>query len=137
MHSIDSAETITSDSSIVSKTSTTVLSETHASRRGLTLIRVMRGSLWLGECLGRLPAGLKLWTETSLDPASRIRWRTPCESPSLVALTASERYVTCTFSFVPSQTSPVFHRRSAIATIFRASVNLAISSRTPRATHAS
>jgi hypothetical protein len=61
-------ETIPSDPSIVAKTSTTVLSETHASQRGLTLIRVMRGGLWLGECLGRLTAGLKLHTETSLDP---------------------------------------------------------------------
>jgi hypothetical protein len=61
-------ETNPSDSSIVAKTSTMVLSETHASRRGLTLIRVMRRSLWLGECLGRLMAGLKLHTETSLDP---------------------------------------------------------------------
>jgi hypothetical protein len=82
-------------------------------------------------------AGLKLHAETSLDPASRIRWRAPCESPSLVVVTASERYVTCTFSFVSSQTSPVFQRCSAIATIFRAKVNLAISSRTPRPTHAS
>ncbi len=130
-------ETIPSDASIVSKTSTMVLSETHASRHGLTLIRVMRGGLWLGECLGRLMAGLKLWTETSLDPTSRIRRRAPCESPSLVAVAASERYVACTFSFVASQISPVFHSRSAIATIFRAKVNLAISSRTPRATHAS
>ena len=137
MLSIDPDETIPSDSSIVTKTSTMVLSETHASQRGLTLIRVMRGGLWLAECLGRLMAGLKLRTETSLDPSSRIRWRAPCESPSLVAVTAPERYVACTFSFVASQTSPVFHRRSAIATIFRASVNFAISSRTPRATHAS
>jgi hypothetical protein len=135
--SIDPDETIRSGLSTVSMTSTTVLSETHASRCGLTHIRVMRGGLWLGECLGRLTAGLKLWTETSLDPSSRIRWRAPGESPSLVAVTASERYVACTFSFVASQTSPVFHRRSAIATIFRARVNFASSSRTPRATHAS
>lgn len=137
MLSIDLGETIPSDSSIVTKTSTMVLSETHASQRGLTLIRVMRGGLWLAECLGRLTAGLELWTETSLDPSSRIRWRASCESPSLVAVIASERYVACSFSFVASQTSPVFHRRSAIATIFRASVNFAISSRTPRPTHAS
>jgi hypothetical protein len=85
-----------------------------------------------------LTAGLKLPNETSLDP---------CVSDSLAGservtltrrfVTASERYVACTFSFVPSQSSPVFHRRSAIATIFRAKVSLAISSRTPRATHAS
>lgn len=103
----------------------------------ISLIRVMRESLWLGECLGRLSAGLKLRTETSLDPASRICWPAPNESPSLLAVTASERYVACTFSFVASHTSPVFHRRSVIATIFRARVSFAISSRTPRATHAS
>ena len=68
MLSIDPDETIPSDSSIVEKTSTTVLSETHAWERGLTLFQVMRGGLWLGECLGRLTAGLKLCAETSLDP---------------------------------------------------------------------
>ena len=52
-------------------------------------------------------------------------------------VTASERYVPCIFSFVASQSSPVFHSRSVIATIFRASVTLAMSLRTPRATHSS
>ena len=33
-----------------------VLSETRARRRGLTLVLVIREGLWLGECLGELPA---------------------------------------------------------------------------------
>jgi hypothetical protein len=130
-------ETIASDSSIVTKTSTMVLSETHASQRGLTLIRVMRGGLWLGECLGRLKAGQKLWPETSLDPASRLHGKPRVSHPHPALVPASERYVACIFSFVASKISPVFHRRRTTATIFRASVSLAISSRTPRPTHLS
>ena len=130
-------ETITSDSSIVSQTSTTVLSEARAWRRGLSLIRVLRGRLWLGECLGRLTAGLKLWSETPLDPASRIHGEPRASHPHSTLVAASERYVACIFSFVASNISPVFHRRRTIATIFRATVSLAISSRTPRPTQAS
>ena len=45
-------KTIASDSVITTRVSTTVLFETYACRRGLSLILVIRGGLWLGECLG-------------------------------------------------------------------------------------
>jgi hypothetical protein len=54
--------------SIISKMSTTVLSETHALPRGHIAYSGHARGLLLGECLGRLTAGLKLHVETSLDP---------------------------------------------------------------------
>lgn len=42
-----------------------VLSETRARRRGLSLVLVIRGGLWLGECLGELPARRTSLAETS------------------------------------------------------------------------
>ena len=42
-----------------------VLSETRARRRGLTLVLVIREGLWLGECLGELPARRNVLAETS------------------------------------------------------------------------
>jgi hypothetical protein len=47
-------ETLPSEPAITTTVSTMVVSETHALDpvRGLTLLRVIRRGLWLGECLG-------------------------------------------------------------------------------------
>jgi hypothetical protein len=42
-----------------------VLSETRARRRCLSPVLVIRGGLWLGECLGELPARRTSLAETS------------------------------------------------------------------------
>ena len=49
-----------------------VLSETRARRRGLTLVLVIRGGLWLGECLGDLPARPTSLLRLPLEPSARI-----------------------------------------------------------------
>ena|SRR5215212_408950 len=114
-----------------------VLSETCARGRSLSLGLVIRGSLWLGECLGETAGQANVLPEThprtigsdrtlNLDAVARTR---DCRS--------SEPYVVCIISFAGSQSSPFFHKRSAIEAILRASVSVAISGLVPRATHAS
>ena len=50
-----------------------VLSETYALGRGLTLILVIRGGLWLMECLGDdCWPGISTEMRLSLEPSSRI-----------------------------------------------------------------
>ena len=118
------------------KVSTMVLSETHARWHGLSLVLVIRGGLWLGECLGETAGQAYHSRETSprtigsdrtlnLDAVARTldpRW--------------SEPYVVCVVSFAGSQSSPFFHKRSAIEAILRASVSVAISGLVPRVRHA-
>src|SRR5687767_7589458 len=50
-----------------------VLSETRARRRSLSLVLVIRGGLWLGECLGETAGQANGSRETSLEPSARIR----------------------------------------------------------------
>ena len=119
------------------KVSTMVLSETHAHRRGLTLVLVIRGGLWLGECLGETAGQANGPAEThprtigsnrtlNLDAVARTRDRR-----------SSEPYVVCIVSFAGSQSSPFFHSRNAIEAILRVSVSTASSGLVPRAMHAS
>jgi len=49
-----------------------VLSETRARRRGLTLVLVIRGGLWLGECRGGLQARRTDLLRLPLEPSARI-----------------------------------------------------------------
>jgi hypothetical protein len=55
-----------------------VLSETRARRRGLSLVLVIRGCLWLGECLGGTASQANGSPETSprfaaqTEPSARI-----------------------------------------------------------------
>jgi hypothetical protein len=55
-----------------------VLAETRARRRGLSLVLVIRGGLWLGECLGGTASQANGSPETSLaspqrtEPSARI-----------------------------------------------------------------
>src|SRR5918993_1918280 len=106
--SIDPFETIASGSSIVRRRRPRFYLRLAHYGAAISLIRVMRGGLWLGECLGRLKAGPKLWPETSLDPASRIHGELRASHPHPALVPASERYVACIFSFVASNVSPLF-----------------------------
>jgi len=114
-----------------------VLSETRARRRSLSLVLVIRGGLWLGECLGETAGQANGSRETSLEPSARIR----ILNLDAVARTrdrrSSEPYVVCIVSFAGSQSSPFFQSRNAIEAILRASVSAAISGLVPRARHAS
>jgi hypothetical protein len=75
-------KTIASDSVITTRVSTTVLSETYACRRGLSLILVIRGGLWLDECLGGdCPTGPTSAMRLTLEPSSRMRWTAWHELP--------------------------------------------------------
>ena len=114
-----------------------VLSETCARGRSLSLVLVIRGGLWLGECLGETASQANVFPEThprtigsdrtlNLDAVARARDRR-----------SSEPYVVCIVSFAGSQSSPFFHSRSATEASLRARVSLAISSRTPLATQRS
>jgi hypothetical protein len=115
--------------------STTVLSETCATWRGLLLVLVIRGGLWLGECLGGTACRANVQTETSLEPSARTqkehRGGCPHSGPIF-----SERYVVCIVSFVGFQSSPFFQSRNVIAAILRARVTLANSGFVPRSTQA-
>ena len=116
-----------------------VLSETHNRLRrcGLTLLLVIRGGLWLGECLDvTARAGQNVPAETHprtfVSDLEITEW-----SPVLVdRQLIRAAYVTCIVSFFGSQSSPFFHRRRATDTILRASVTFASSSLTPRAREA-
>ena len=83
------------------------------------------------DCLARRTLLLRL----PLEPSARIEFghRDGC---SVLSVVVAERYVVCNVSFFESQSSPFFHKRSAIEAIFRASVTLAKSGLVPRATHA-
>ena len=114
-----------------------VLSETRARRRSLSLVLVIRGGLWLGECLGETAGQANGSPEThprtigsdrtlNLDAVARTRDRR-----------SSEPYVVCIVSLSGFQSSPFFQSRKAIEAILRANVTLASSGLVPRATHAS
>jgi hypothetical protein len=113
-----------------------VLSETRARWRGLTLVLVIRGGLRSVECLGETAGQANTLAETSPRTIGSDRARTSRRS-SVLSVVLAERYVVCNVSFVGSQSSPFFHKRSAIEAIFRASVTLANSGLVPWATHAS
>jgi hypothetical protein len=49
-----------------------VLSETRARWRGLSFVLVIRGGLWLGECLDELPARPTSLLRLPLEPSARI-----------------------------------------------------------------
>lgn len=61
-----------------------VLSETRARRRGLSLVLVIRGGLWLGECLGGTASQANGSPETSPRTFGSDRRRAPGRSPALV-----------------------------------------------------
>ena len=56
-------------SAITREVSTTVLSETRATP---ALVLVIRGGLWLGECLGELPARRTFLLRLPIEPSARI-----------------------------------------------------------------
>ena len=106
--------------------------------RGLSLVLVIRGGLWLGECLDVTAVGLNVLAEThprTFVPDS-MRSRSGSPTPGTIVIERG-RYVACIVSFFGSQSSPFFHRRNTTAAILRASVTFAISSFTPRASEAS
>lgn len=108
-----------------------VLSETRAGGRGLSLVLVIRGGLWLAECLGETASQANALNETSPRPIGSDRHRTRDGSPHSQP-SSSERYVDCIVSFSGSQNSPFFQRCRMIVAIFRARVSLAISGLVPR-----
>ena len=61
-----------------------VLSETRPFRHGLSLVLVIRGGLWLGECLGGTASQANGSPETSPRTIGSDRRRPPMRSPALV-----------------------------------------------------
>ena len=114
-----------------------VLSETRARWRGLTLVLVIRGGLRSVECLGQTAGQANTLAETSPRTIGSDRARTSRRVLPYSQSSVAERYVVCNVSFFGSQSSPFFHKRSAIEAIFRARVTLANSGLVPCATHAS
>ena len=105
--------------------------------RGLSLLLVIRGGLWLGECLDMTGVGPNSLLRLTLEPSSRMAEIIEHGSHTRRSSLVSGRYVACIVSFFGSQSSPFFHRRKVTAAILRASVTLARSSLTPRPSEAS
>ena len=115
--------------------STNVLFETHVlANVAVTLVLVIRGGLRLGEYLDVTGSRATLNCETSPRTLLPIAERTSANTQTRIG---DGRYVACIVSFLGSQSSPFFQRRSVTATIFRARVSFASSRLMPRATHAS
>jgi hypothetical protein len=70
--SVDPVETIASDRAIIRRCRPWFYLRLARRRRGLSLVLVIQGGLWLGECLGELPARRTSLAETSLEPSARI-----------------------------------------------------------------
>jgi len=113
-----------------------VLSETHAHRRSLSLVLVIRGGLWLGECLGETAGQTNGSPETHPRTIDSDRTLNLDAGDPRSGRRSSEPYVVCIVSLSGFQSSPFFQSRNAIEAILRASVTLASSGLVPRATHA-
>jgi hypothetical protein len=101
----------------------------------VSLVLVIRGGLWLGECLGGTAGQADGSPETSPRTIGSDRYRRSKTVARTLASSPTERYVVCIVTFAGSQSSPFFHSRSAIEAIFRASVTFASSGLVPPATH--
>jgi hypothetical protein len=100
-------------------------------------VLVIRGGLWLGECLGKTASQANGSPETSPRTIGSDRTLNLDAVARTLGRRSSEPYVVCIVNLSGSQSSPFFQRRSTIEAIFRASVTLASSGLVPRATHAS
>ena len=113
---------------------TMVLSETRLSKPAVTLTRVLRGGLGLGECLGGLWPGRRKRRDFPPHPVSRIEGAAARGPHPHRRLLESGRYCACIVNRAGSYRSPFFQSRSVMAASFRVSVTRASSSFIPRET---